>query len=332
MYLYEVVNIKTFAKNSNIILLVIIMIVFIGIFCTALCAENSNDTFKDNPSYTVINKWYDNDGKKVNLNNFETDCQTTLYTEIIEKNCNNAKLIIKTNNLSINAHTNGKKLYNSDDSKYSGYGEYYNIIDISDVNDNGEIYLQLTPKDNLTGSISNDIYITTQNDFLMHLLSTNKIKIICISIVIMLLAIYDIWIIKRLFISRKGIGKHIYLNLTIALLITIIATKSNLLYFIIQSNMINYICLYSGYMLLPTSLMLLYNSLLTKRKYEIILLQWISIGYFILRMLLFIIIPVAFEKGIIISHLLLCTVIITMIILSIKEFRKKYLVDNNILL
>ncbi|MFR5876308.1 MAG: hypothetical protein ACLUFN_07450 [Eubacterium sp.] len=305
-----------------------IILIAAGIFSASISLSDSGEIFKDNPSYTVVNKWYDKDNKKIALNEFITDTEMLLHTEIPADDYNDAKLIIKTKNLSLCAHTSGKILYRSNNSKYACFGECYNIIDVSDIKDGSKIYLQLIPKRNMTGSITETVYLTTQNDFLMHLLSENKLIITVTATAFLLLIIYSLWSIQQMLKTKRAAAKHIYACCAIFLLIVIAVTKTNLSFFIFGSSAVNYIAMYSAYMLLPIPLLSCYSSVSKTRHKSICILQLLTAAYSLLRLALFLMIPAPLSKAVFISHLLLIITIITItayIIQSTKAAIKKRL-------
>lgn len=296
-----------------------ILLIAVGIFGTSLCLSDSTEIFSDSPSYTVVNKWYDKDNKKAALNEFETDTGAILHTEISASDYKDARLIIKTKNMQINAHTNGKILFKSNESKYACFGECFSIIDISELEDGSEIYLQLVPKNNMTGSISDSVYITTQNDFFMHFLSENKVKIIVSAAAFMLLIIYSLWSIQQMFKTKRAAAKHIYACCAVFLLLVITVTKSNLSAFIIGSSTVNYLALYIAYMLLPIPMLSCFTAASGTRHKLIYILQGLTAAYALLRIFLFITIPAPLSKAIFVSHLLLIITIIAIAVYAIQE-------------
>jgi hypothetical protein len=298
------------------------MIIAVIFFSTALFMSDRSIALSDSPSYTILNIWYNSNDKKVLLNNFETTQRTVLHTEITSKNYNNAKLIIKTNNMLLDAHTNGKILYQSNDSKFANYGKCYNIIDISDVSDGGTIYLNLTPKENMVGSISSDIYITTQNDFLMHFISKNIAVILFILAGFIAIAVNGFFIIKRLLKSKNGFSKYIYICILTLLLITIFAAKSNILQFVIGSSEFNYQVLYNAYTLLPIPLLLL-STTITKTKCKTIsIFEYIILIYSIFRNILYVTVCAPLSKALFISNFLFAISIVMIIVHFTKTYKK----------
>lgn len=312
---------KRIIRYINPIMLIMIMLIAVGIFAASVSMSSSGDILKDTPSYTVVNKWYDKNGKKTVLNEFETDAEVTLHTKIPTDNYNDAKLIILTKDMQLNAHTNGKILYRSDDSKYACFGECFNIIDVSTLSENSEIYLQLIPKENMTGSISQTVYLTTQNDFLMHFLNENKVTVTGSFTVLLLLTVYAVWSIQQM-IKRKGESiKHIYACCTIFLIIVIAVTKNNISAFLIGSSAVNYLALYSAYMLLPIPMLSCFSTVTSAKHRAIYILQCLTAAYSLLRIALFLAIPAPLSKAVFISHLLLIITIITMIVYTVQKIK-----------
>lgn len=295
-----------------------IILISVGIFSAALCVSGNSEIFRDNPSYTVVNKWYDKENKKISLNSFETDTELLLHTELPTGDYKDAKLIIKTENLSLSAHTNGKILFRSNESKYACFGECWNIIDVSDIQDGGRIYLQLIPKDNMTGSISETVYLTTQNDFLMHFLSENKMIAGIISLAFVLLILYTLWSVKKMLKAKRAAAKHIYACCTIFLLIVTAVTKTNLSFFILGSSAVNYLALYSAYMLLPIPILSCFTAASGTRHNSVYILQGLTAAYSLLRTALFLAIPAPLSKAVFISHLLLIASLLTIIIYTVQ--------------
>lgn len=149
-------------KKSRLLIIAVIVLLsaFVIADCVKFCLSNS-------PSYTVINRWYDNDDKRINLNDYTVEKDITLHTTVTASQFVNPKLIIKAKNLNIMARTNGRIILDNRNNFMSGLGSHYYFIDANDLDD-GIVYLHLSPEKFLKSKVQGTVYLTTQNDFMFN--------------------------------------------------------------------------------------------------------------------------------------------------------------------
>lgn len=153
--------------------LIFVLCAFLIGSCIKICICNA-------PAYTVINRWYDNDNKRINLNDYSLKKDVTLHTTVTASQFVNPKLIIKAKNTNIMARTNGRIILDTKKNLLSGLGSHYYFIDANNLDD-GMVYIHLSPKKLLNAKIQDTVYLTTQNDF-MYARIVKKISLMIILI------------------------------------------------------------------------------------------------------------------------------------------------------
>lgn len=143
----------------------IFLIALIFIICALLAGSCIKICIMNSPSYTVINRWYDNKEERINLNDYEIEKDITLHTVVTASQFVNSKLIIKAKNANIMARTNGRIILDTKKNFFSGFGTHYYFIDANNLDD-GIVYIHLSPKKLVKSKIQGTVYLTTQNDFM----------------------------------------------------------------------------------------------------------------------------------------------------------------------
>ncbi len=139
----------------------------IVVLSAVLIGDCVKTVLSNSPSYTVVNRWYDKDEKRINLNDYVLENDITLHTRVTESQFVNPKLVIKAKNMNIMARTNGRIILDTKRNFLSGYGSHYYFIDANDLDD-GIVYIHLSPKKITKGKIQGTVYLTTQNDFMYN--------------------------------------------------------------------------------------------------------------------------------------------------------------------
>lgn len=313
-------DIKQNMKSPNAILCVTVMMIFCVIFTAALKLSSDGEKFTPSPSHMVLNKWYDENNRKYSINKLDITEEKTFYLTLDKKPFKNAKIILKSENMLIRAYTDGKMLYKS---RGSGFGEYISIIDTEDVNKNSEIYIHLTPVSNMTGRIKSDIYLTSNNDYLLTTICKNKENLcICLALAAVVAFLFAIGAV-RLAHKNKKAPKSLYFSCFLMLILTLIFFKGDISQFLIGSSDIKYICIYASYMLLAIPLSAFLSSVLGAKHKCLYVLEGVTLLYSSFRLLLFALLTVPLSRMIIISHLLLiCSAALPIIIFILNKTEK----------
>lgn len=217
----------------------------------------SSGSFFNSPSYVVVNRWYDDNEKRINLNEYVFKEDICFHTTIDSSKFKNPKLVVKIKNANLIARTNGKVLVDTRRNAISGYGAFYHIIDVSDV-DEGVVYMYLSPCKHKKGEIKNTVYLTTQNDFLYSFLTKSRLMIL-------LLGGLEIAIVYFLYMNIKTRKREwIVLSLDGLGLLLLLVCKSGFVQFFTNNQEFAYIMT----VLLETMLFLLNTYLLFYTLYK----------------------------------------------------------------
>lgn len=193
IYLWGMIKIFVVSKSKIIIIFFLLVSLFLSIIAMITCHQN---TFTNKPAYTVVNRWYDNNERRINLNDYVITDDVTFHTTISASHFTAPKLIVKTKNANVFARTNGKVIVNTKVSFLSGYGTHYNIIDADDL-DSSQVYLRLSPCKGRKGKIKGTVYLTTQNDFQYSFLSKSLPVMAFIILLFILFAVLFVKSLKR---------------------------------------------------------------------------------------------------------------------------------------
>lgn len=308
-------------KRSGLIGIITVIIFSIILFALTLQSSYENSKFHDYASYEIVNKWYDKNENKLNISNLEITDEMMLHTKINCKSYKKPKLVIQTENSNIEAFVSGKKLYQSNNGLF---GNTYNIIDLSDVKKEDSVYIRLTPNNKTNGRIGLNSYLTTNNDFLFHLLYQNKASIIILLLLLFILFGYMIFCFFSLIKTKRKAAKHFHACCIIFLLIFICTSTSPLLQFFIGNSTICYAIKYISYSLLPIELISLYQAVSTKSEKIFYAENTVFILYALFRALLFVSFKTPLENGIIISHCILAASVLQCLFFAFKN------ISNNI--
>lgn len=301
----------------------IAVVLLFSLICLSLTFLNSfeNNKFNSEADYEIVNKWYDKKGSKINISNMEIMSELTLHSKLHCHTYKSPKLIIQTINCDMEAFVAGKKLYQNTNSKF---GSTYNIIDISDVTDDENIYIRLSPNEKTNGKIGVNSYLTTNNDFLFSLLHSNKPTIIILCVLCFILFIYGLYTVRLLVTSKRKAARHLHACCIVFLTMIIILSSDALLQFFIGNSTICYAIKHISYTLLPVELIGLYQSAATQKEKAFYVESTLCIFYALLRAMLFVLFKAPLENGVIISHLILISIAVQMICYLIKN------ISNNI--
>ena len=239
------------------------LLIILLISLSFACGENR---FSPSPSHIVLNKWKNENGRKLNIINSDINDSLLVEAELDNIPCSQTQLIIKTENLRFSLFTKGKIIYQNTDKKLSGYGKQIHIIDIRDIKKGSELCLYLSPVKGRKGRIEGDILLSSKNDFLLDIICKNKKTIIALVLLTVLFISLIIIGIAKLIKKKKTAPKYLYLSGCFMIIGFIIFLKSELYQFIIPASFFSYILLYSCYPLLLVFLISFILSLRRKKK------------------------------------------------------------------
>lgn len=289
----------------------------LSIGCAVFIQSDDNNLLKPKPTYTVVNHWYDEDGRKVALNELECTRQTALHLDFETAPQPDSMLIIQAQHLGIKAYTSGKILYKSAPT----VGQQYYLIPLEGVGENGTVYLHLTPYEHLTGSVCGTVKLSTQNDWLMSLLQGKRRYIYLLSAIA--LGIF-ILCISLFFRHEKKQYRLLYLLALLLLLLAHIFAKSGLLQCFIGSALTVHTVCYAAYMLLPIPLTAFFLPYLKRSGNGLLVLQGVTCLYTLLRLLLLLGFTVPLDRWLGLSHCLLAAAIISVTYSLLQQCRQRF--------
>ena len=308
------VKIKEIFKSRKAVLCITVLLFFCFLFLFSFISGSSANTLSPSSSHIVLNKWIDKNERKKSIADFEIKEDKTYYTVLDKIPCSQTKLIIKSENLNISIFTKGKTLYKSENNKLSGYGEYINIIDISDLKDGSVLYLRLSPVKKATGKIKPDILLTSLNDFILSLLVKNAKTIILCTAIFLLFLFFLILGTIRLIEKNKKAPKNLYFSCFLLILLFCFLFRSDISQLITKSSEVKYVARFSSYNLLGIFISSYICSAFKIKSKSAFILGLINLFYSALRIALLYFYGVSLSSLMIISHLfILLSVLVPLI-------------------
>ncbi|MBQ7203037.1 MAG: hypothetical protein IJS03_03350 [Eubacterium sp.] len=270
------------------------------------------DRFTPKSSHTVLTKWYDKNDRVIKPLKTDFLSSKTIHTMLEKTPPKNSVIIVKSENIKLTAYKRGKILYSTEDTGNRLSGERYTFIPADELKKGDTLYLNITPKQNVTGAIKSPVYLGFTNDFLFTVIVRSKADIAVLSAIatgVLLLTSYAV--IKR----KKKAVYPLALLLNIALFVFV---KSDLFQFIIGSSEMKAVFAFTSYSLLPVTFTA-FGVRLTKRSKTAACFQVCITAYTLLRLILFTACEVPIERGIIISHIILISGILLLLYLINKK-------------
>ena len=315
----EVVKIKDIFKSPKAVLCLICLALIGLFFILSLANTAQKKDVSPAPSHLVLNKWTDKYNRKKSVCFKSIEASATYHTSLNKLPAYQTKLIIKTDNLRFMLYTNGKIIFDNTGKKFSGYGKQIHIVDISDIRENSELFLYLSPIDKCDSRICSDIILSSKNDFLFDMLCKN-VEAICA--LFLLLCLFVLCTFKALIIlikKKKSAPKTVYLSCCFGLFILIMFLKSELsqLFF---GGVFSYLLLYSSINLLPVFATAFFCSLMNLKSK---LTNWfciLDIAYSALRIAIFIIFFIPLNNALFISYILIASGIFIPVIQKLCRF------------
>ena len=240
------VKIKGILKSPKAVLCLICFVLIFSLLSTSVIIGAKSSNFSTEPAHIVLNKWTDKFDRKRSICFINIDDSATYHTTLLHIPSSQTKLIIKTENLRFLLYTGGKIIFDNTKEKLSGYGKQTHIIDISDLKENSEIFLYLSPIKKADSRISSDILLTSENDFLLDLLIKSA-KAFFFAFPMLLLSVHSlIFGIIRLLKKEKSAPKLLYFSCCAADLFLIIMMKSSLSQLLIYNSVLRGILLFAS--------------------------------------------------------------------------------------
>ncbi|MBE6720592.1 MAG: hypothetical protein E7571_08090, partial [Ruminococcaceae bacterium] len=218
---------------------IVICAVFVLMCCSAaLVSLGGDDDVKisSKPAHAVLSHWYRDNGRRFKKLYYPVDKEITVSTKVKES-CKNRCVIIHSENLAVTLYTKGKVLYSTKDGGKSLYGNRTTVIDVSDISSSKELFLRLTPVTKGSCRITEPIYLTTNNDYIVTMLSRERATLTAATA---MLAAIIICLIAAAVKRNKKFSPFVYTACFMALCLVNVFCRSEVSQLLIGKNIARY--------------------------------------------------------------------------------------------